>query len=505
MKLSQWGRQFVALLGSKKFFYITLGLFVFQALWLALSAKYPMAFDENFHFGFIQVYATQWSPFISEAPEGTGALGALTREPSYLFAYLMSFPYRAIAWLSPHVDVHIIFLRFINIAFFTGGIILFRQLLFKTGASRALTQFSLFIFTFIPAVPFLAAHINYDNLLFLLVPIILLVGLKCGEAFKEGVFPLHTLILLAGLCGITSVIKYPFLPIAAGIAIYLALCLGWKRSNRRVFGVFKTIPEQWGKVSFIAKIGVVILIIIGGGLFIERYGGNYVNYGSLVPDCLKVLDFKHCAEYGPWIRNYYLEQNAPDYVAPNLPFFTLNWFYDMLFRLFFAINSEYVTRVPLVLPFVTALMVAVTGLIFVGRYAKQLYKKYPTLLLFGIVIIVYTATLFVRGFGDYLDTGQFLAFNGRYFIPILPLILILIGLAFREHFVRKKIAEKWKIGIAAIALVFFLQGGGLFTYILRSDASWHRPDPVVVSINESTRQLLSPLILGEWIPLPFSN
>src|ERR1700722_8925502 len=81
-------------LQSPKCFLIILTMFVIESVWIAVSAGFPMAFDESFHFGIIKLYAKQWSPFFSHQPAGGNAYGALTADPSYLYHYLMSFPYR---------------------------------------------------------------------------------------------------------------------------------------------------------------------------------------------------------------------------------------------------------------------------------------------------------------------------------------------------------------------------------------------------------------------------
>ena len=77
------------ILRSKKIFYIIIGILVINAAWFALTAQYPMAFDENYHFGIIQIYSHQWAPFITNMPANSGAFGDLTRYDSYLYHYLM--------------------------------------------------------------------------------------------------------------------------------------------------------------------------------------------------------------------------------------------------------------------------------------------------------------------------------------------------------------------------------------------------------------------------------
>ncbi len=119
-------------LGSRRFLWLVVGFFIFEACWIAFSAVYPQAFDEDFHFGLIQVYSHHWLPFLASQPAHANAYGAVARDPSYLYHYLMSFPYRLIA-LVVHGQVgQVIALRLINIALFASGLLLFRRVLLRT-------------------------------------------------------------------------------------------------------------------------------------------------------------------------------------------------------------------------------------------------------------------------------------------------------------------------------------------------------------------------------------
>jgi hypothetical protein len=67
---------------SPRFFKIILLFFLLEAVWITFSAAYPQAFDENFHFGLIQVYSHYWLPFLSRQPPNANAYGAVARDPS---------------------------------------------------------------------------------------------------------------------------------------------------------------------------------------------------------------------------------------------------------------------------------------------------------------------------------------------------------------------------------------------------------------------------------------
>ena len=48
---------------------------------------------------------------------------------------------------------------------------------------------------------------------------------------------------------------------------------------------------------------------------------------------------------------------------------------------------------------------------------------------------------------------------------------------------------------AVLVIMLFLQGGGVFSFILRSDATWYWPGGTVTMLNETARGIIDPLIL----------
>ncbi len=51
--------------------------------WIAVSAIYPMLFDEEYHLGIIEIYSHQLSPFITVQPPEAAFHGDITRYGSY--------------------------------------------------------------------------------------------------------------------------------------------------------------------------------------------------------------------------------------------------------------------------------------------------------------------------------------------------------------------------------------------------------------------------------------
>src|SRR5260221_3428494 len=223
-------------LRSERFFYVIIALLGLQAVWFALSARYPMAFDENFHFGLIQLHTNQWLPFFTNQPAHADIYGPVARDPSYLYHFLLSVPYRLITLFTYNQAVQVIILRFINIALALGAVILARRVLFRLGISRALSHASLLLFALVPIVPFLFAHINYDNLFFLVLIWTLLLTFDWLDALKRHQVSLSQTITLLSLLALGCLVKYPFLPVAVAIAVVMA----W-----RLFKVRGSLPKIW--------------------------------------------------------------------------------------------------------------------------------------------------------------------------------------------------------------------------------------------------------------------
>lgn len=462
-----------------------------------------MAFDEDFHLGIIHLYAGHPSPFWAAQPAGADSFGAVFRDPSYLYHWLMSFPYRLIAEFSSNQATIVLWLRAMNIAMFAVGLVLYRRLLLKTGASRAIVHGVLLLFILIPVVPLLAAQVNYDNLFFPLIAVILLLVVNYSAELAKKRVDLATLTAILALCLLTCLIKYAFLPIFAAIVLYL-LVRHWQ-----VFGSFRAI---WGaKKAALKSLGLrtglllAAALIVSGGLFIERYGVNMMRYHTPVADCGQVLSVEACSKYGPWIRDHNLElRKSPD--ANKSPAtFAADWFYGMWLRLFFSVDgpgTRFQTRGPLVFPALTAVLFAAGGTLLSVIYARRLFQKYkaPVLALLLVVSGTYIAVLWLNGYQTFVRTGVAVAINGRYLLPVLPFLMLIAALAINELCARR---NDLKLLIAGIATLGMVWGGGALTYIIRSNPAWYWPSPAVRHVNYTVRNTLGPVTPGYRDPITF--
>lgn len=498
-----------AILQSNKFFYIALILFVLSAAWIALSGLYSMAYDENTHFGIMQLYADyhRWLPFWSSQPPGSSGLGALTRDPSYMYRFLMSFPLRLIEPFIQTQTAQVLVIRAFSIAFFVSGLILFRRLLLKTKASKAIVHTVLVLLMFTPMSPFLAAQINYDNLLFPLTALTLLLALRVVERLKQKQVDSWSLLWLLTVCMFSSLVMYSFLPIF--LAAVLWVCYALWRQSRRLGGLagwtklWQSARTNFGKLSLASKLMVSGGFILLTGLFMQAYGYNLVRYHTPVARCAKIMSVDDCMQYAPFKRDYESHRDLQNgtlqfqYHVDPISFTLRDWVRIMSYNMFFALNGEvshFAVGEPLILPRLMALVIGIVGLPLVLWYQKRLRKHYRWLVPLVFVSLVYLVILWHQEYTAFLYNGYAVAIQGRYLIPVLPILYLVVALAIAE-FLRRWQSLKAVIAWLAIFILCF-QGGGAMVFILRSDNYWYWPNRTVQQANESAQKVLKTFVIG---------
>lgn len=490
---------FSGVLKSRRFFWAVLIFFLLESLWIALSAVYPMAFDENFHYGLIKTYAHYWLPFLAGQPPNADAYGAVARDPSYLYHYSMSFPYRLIA-LVVHSEVRqVVLLRLINIALFATGLVLFRKLLLRVRLSVKLTNLILALFVLIPVVPLLAGQVNYDNMLMPLVAWACLLTLDVTDQIRANKLSIRTILTLTIVCFFTTLVKYEFMPVFAGIVVFL-LYIYQRGSGTTWRTLLPNLWKSWQKQSTHTKLILVILLVISVGLFAQRDGINLVQYHTFTPECGKVLSVESCSKYSPWKYNYHDHNEVEKSIAEgkmiyvNPVSYTGWWIYWLWYRSFFAVNgpqTDFTNYPPLPLPALAGMLIGIFGVIAIALRWRSLFKGNPYMLFFLIVSVIYLGALWFEAYTTYRYTGVFEIMNGRYVLPILLLIAALIGKSFAGLLRNFPVL---KASLAAIALIFFLQGGGFMTFIARSNEKWDWPNANVIHANNAARKVLHPII-----------
>jgi hypothetical protein len=492
----------VRFIDSKWFFVGTLIALAVQAVWLAITQRYPLPFDESYHFGIIQVYGQQWSPILTRQPGNPGAYGELIHDPSYLYHYLMSFPYRIIDFLFHNIVIDIGSLRFFSIAFFILGLVGFRKLLFRFGLSRTLTHSLIFIIMLIPVSSLLASQVNYDNLLFCVTPIFLWFTFDVIDDIKKrGRLTYKNTLIMLSLGLLTCLIKYAFLPIFAIVVIYLLVI--WLKDKRRI-KILSGLKTSFIKSTRKAQVSLAVLFVVSCGLFLQRYGYNAVVYHAVQPDCAQVLTVKQCLQYGPWARNYKLDQTAKsthsNLSAParNPLVYVRGWTHAMIFRLYFSIDQDFNEYTPMPLPFVAAFIFGFVGLALTIIYFLRISRTYIYTWLFVVISIAYCVSLLSLNYQEYLRYGTVVAVNGRYLFPILPLLFALFALGYRElvRDVGGKHKTLIKVIIVIIIAVLSIDGGGFIGYLIHSTPKWYLLGDPLTGTSLWIGNALSQVVLG---------
>lgn len=454
-------------IGSRRFFYAALVLFGAQASSIAAFSKYPMAYDESYHLGIIQLYSTKWLPFFGKQPAHASGLGPLTVYPSYLYHYLMSFPYRAFHAITPSIAANVIFLRFIDILFFAIGFWVFRKVLLEMKLPAALAHAVLFCIMLLPVVTFLAANINYDSLEFMLLAYAMLLTVRIVQQITAGSVSLKALCWLITTCCFASLTMYSFLPIFVGIVVCLSLLAVLHR---------KTLAVNYFRIAGLRTFAMLALLVLGVGLFTYRYGVNVIRYHSPDPQCNQVLSVSYCEGYGVWARNYALAEKPHPAMSPGrFVLFNRVWATQLLSGLFSVVSTQGGGMVmpPIHVLADAAFAVAAVGTLAALIYRRELLRRYGTLL--AVVLIIgagYLLALWIQNYMDFTHLGTFVAIQSRYLVPVLPMATLIPALGIREVIKHRPTAVS---AMSFSVICLFLLCGGVVTYAVRSSPSWYWP------------------------------
>lgn len=488
------GRKTTKFAASRLFFRIVVGLFIVQAAWLSISSIYPGAFDEDTHLGIIRFFAEHPNPFFAHQPAQLHQFGLVIHDPSYAYRYIMSFPWRLITHLSDNFMVQVVIMRLINVALFATAIVLFRRVLLKAVNNNTVVNLALLFVVLTPNVQQLAAQINYDNMLMALLPLFILLTIELGEQIKNGKIIAWSLGWWVAVSLFTPLVKYTFLTILASGIVYLL----WQYYSARRSGNTKLrgqIKYSFKQLSVARQFLLIIVVAASLGLFLERYGQNAIRYHTPLPKCVAVLSVSDCKQNSIYQRGTFYANNKPNTYNTSPILFTYRWLRHMLFNLMMALNgpsSGYAIGLPLPLPYFASIALVSIGIVLCLVFWRKVFKN-SAIRLFALITLVYCATLWALNYSNYLSTGRRVAVQGRYLIPLLPMIYLMILLAFRQ-LLQKRL--KLQHTVASLAIFCFLAGGGALTFILHSDASWYWPNKSIVQLNVNTQHLLKPVIPG---------
>jgi hypothetical protein len=474
-----------------RIFALVVLLFVAEASYLAVMNSYPMVYDESYHFGLIQFYSQQLNPFVSTQDPSTYGLGNIVGNPSWLYHYLLSFPDRLLR-LTGNLRVEITALRFINVLLAAGSLVVFYRITRQFSLPAWIGVALVALLSLTPLFTVLSAQMNYDNLIILITMGCISVLLSLFQQAKAGTLSLVSFMAMASLVAFGSLVKFSFLPLALTFTLLTIGLVGFVAFRSRA-RLFTDIRQQWSGANKILVGALFTATLMLSVLSIGFYAQSMAKYSSPVPDCAVVLSEKACSNYAPWSRNNTLEANKAAGIVPteigalNIKGYVRHWLTVMSMQLYGNITptqSFVLADTKLVLVIVVTVIAAgfLTLLSAVG-----LIKQHPQLALLAFVAAIYLGTLFLRNYTEYLRFGYPVAIQGRYFLPVLAIVYLTIGLGayhwFSQH--RHRSFRYVQFGVAAVVMGSLLLFGGGVSYAAKvlPGYEWHNV--------ESTRALTS--------------
>lgn len=476
----------IKFLGSRAFLFLVICLFVVQALWIALSFRYPMPFDEAFHFGAIQIHSHHLSPFLSNQPVSFDNLGDLPANSHGLYHYIMSFPYRFAELFTQNTSMLILIMRTLNIAMVAVGLWLYAKLLEQSRVKSTYVNLGLLFFILLPIVPYISATVSYDNMLFPLTALCLLFAVKIVQA-KQVSWRDYAKVLLVGLIAILA--KFTFMPVLAIIIVFLLIDAFSKYKTN----FFKKFYVSFAKDSFRAKSILLSLVIIFSGIFVYENARNIILYGAAAPPCDKVMSVERCNKSWGVARKQKVAMTK-NKLEFDVPSFTLGWVKRMT-----ALGNTGSSRKNMKIEYKTGPHILRTTLFFaciLGAsgilYAWRSLKKDRSWYLLLVVAVGLITSIFIVNLYGYTKTHQFFANQPRYNLSVIP-ILITFTLVSYSYILRKH--RNLKVTILIIGLLLFTQGGGVITHIVKSNDTWYWDNARVIRANHYAKKILDPIVV----------
>lgn len=442
---------FENIIKSNIFLKVTFAWFFVQSLFFALTTKFGLPPDETYHFTYIKLFAEHTPSPILASQGNYFILLEAVKNPFFLYHYLLSFPYLLISSLpGPYI-----FLRLINVGLGFASLYMVYKIANLIKISKLARNLSIFMLSNTLMFVFIFSAVSYDTLfIFLsLAGVYLLLGLQQRIIAKE--LLLFTLVIATGI-----LVKINFLPIAA-----LLLVLFFAQYVKTIPSVFQSFKRTFLNNK---KLNIFLVVLLGFLLtiFVQRYVGNIIHYGKIVPDCDQVQSFDYCMKNSIFQRTQSIAASNNQEAGVSVVSYILVWSKLMAQRTF-GIYAHHI-RFPgsnLIVGWV--FMMFLTGLIF---FAKSWKPKDRAVTTVAVIIFFYLVTLIAQNyFQTYKSSFNIeLAVHGRYAFSVLPFIFILI-----THYTLKGLRSGLLklLYIFATLIIFVLSG--LPIYINRSERTWY--------------------------------
>jgi len=336
-----------------------------------------------------------------------------------------------------------------------------------------------------PMTPFLAGQLTYDALFFTMSAVTMLLLFRLVRVlFGSRQVPLPLLLWAGTAVLLTVQIKYAFFPAVLGAGLYLAGLVAWLWRTKKL-----NTADMWRSWGLAAKsgagmvaLGVFLLVSV---LFVQRYGMNYLQYGSLVPECPAVLGHERCLGFAPYGRDAEIREQGwyTSISSEQKREYVGVWYAKMVYESYFSVGPKevgYPTADPLRVPYTTGRVLAAVALAVIVFRLLWIVRSGVSAQLSLALLGTYVVFLFLKNYGAFLSTAVPLSIHGRYVLPFLPLAGYLVYVGIRPLLGRNVLRTAATV-FASMLLLASSWGGGITAYIIRSTDAWYWPSAQPVS------------------------
>jgi hypothetical protein len=445
-----------AVVDSRYFFWAAVLLFGLQSLFLAIVVPYKVPSDEEYHFRFTQIYAHRsvWAgPIIAKQTDNFD-IGDIQRPPGYLYHYLSSFLLRSIEPVVHSQDRQLLVLRLVNVGLGVWALLLVVALLRRLGARGVTVNLTVAWLALTTMFVWVFAALNYDNLSIVLFFILLHLLLDLYKKMDS------TKLLWSGTVALGLLLtKETYAPTV--LICYVLLLMWWIKqySFSGMLGRFwQSVMSKWqAPRSRWLLIGAIIATLLFCGLFLERYGQNYLRYKKTTPNCSQVHTESECLQNSIYRRNtgqrqeYVVYKNNGGKPSMTVWQYTTMWVRLIYERTYFfrgqaSTNPTWQARLMAQITTPILLVLAAYG------WRKRRYGTYEKAL--GFLTVVYIILVFLYNLNTYIYYGYPFAIQGRYILPVLPFVYYFVVAAVHASYRRFKPWLKYTmVTVMAILLI----------------------------------------------------
>jgi hypothetical protein len=459
-------------------------VFTAQASLLAFTMV-ESRYDETYHRAAIGYFASGGSPFGTQAATLTG-VGDVERYGSYLYHLLMSVPYRWTEGLP--LETRVAVLRLITVLMVAGGLLAVRRLGRVLGLPGFAANVVVLVVAAVPMTTFLAVTVNYDNLVFLLLPLMWIAAVRLLRADRVDGYGWSLFLMSAALLSIS---KFSALPLVAVTGIWVLVQQLRVGRRRAAWGAWR-----WRPLPVAAAAGALVAVAV----VVERYGVNLVRYRAVQPDCGDIHPTRICMAWGPWGRNAALDAAYPDDPASLgglLSYVSYEWHPRLMstWTLFPVATPE--GTLSTFGPHVVGLLLvlSVLGVLALVAAAPRAALSTPGAAMLLVASAGYLAAMLAQNYADFRVLGEPVAVQGRYLQLLLAPMLILAARSFRALLVMNGggYATAMRVVAGVLLVTGLSQSAGLIGILSRSEPEWFRETrltPVVLEVREAVRGIV---------------